>query len=178
MEKARFGPLVLVIAAATLLVHLVASRGYGVFRDEFYYLACADHLDWGYVDHPPLSIAVLWAWRALFGESALALRVLPSLAGAALVLLGARIAREMSGGRFAEGLAAVGVAAAPAYFGIDSFFSMNAFDLLFWAAAALLVARIVNTGNPRLWLWLGVLLGLGLQNKISVLFFGFGLAVA
>jgi 4-amino-4-deoxy-L-arabinose transferase-like glycosyltransferase len=178
MEKPRFPPLVWAAAGVHLLLHLVTSRGYGVFRDEFYYLACADHLDWGYVDHPPLSIALLWAQRAIFGESALALRLLPALAGAALVLLGARLAREMQGGRFAEGLAAVAVAAAPAYFGIDSFFSMNAFDLLFWAGGALVVARIVNTDNPRLWLWLGVLLGLGLQNKISVLFFGFGLAVA
>jgi 4-amino-4-deoxy-L-arabinose transferase-like glycosyltransferase len=177
VEKRRFPPLVWIAAGVHLLLHLAASRGYGVFRDEFYYLACADHLDWGYVDHPPLSIAILWAWRAVFGESAVALRFLPALAGAALVLLGARIAREMSGGRFAEGLAAVAVAAAPGYFGIDSFFSMNAFELLFWAGAALLVARIVNTGEATLWLWLGVLLGLGLQNKISVLFFGFGLAV-
>src|SRR5262245_66555195 len=106
MEKARFGPLVLVIAAATLLVHLVTSNGYGVFRDEFYYLACADHLDWGYVDHPPLSILLLWLQRALLGESMFAIRLLPALAHAGLVLLAARIARELPGGRFAPGLAA------------------------------------------------------------------------
>ncbi len=177
MEEKRFGPFVLVAAAATLLLHLVTSNGYGVFRDEFYYLACADHLDWGYVDHPPLSILVLWLQRALFGESMFALRLLPALAHVGLVLLAARIAREMAGGPFAQGLAALAVAAAPDFLAIDGFFSMNAFDLLFWAAGALLVARIVNTGDARLWLVLGAILGLGLQNKISVLFFGVGLAV-
>jgi Dolichyl-phosphate-mannose-protein mannosyltransferase len=177
VESKRFGPFVLVVAAATLVLHLVTSSGYGVFRDEFYYLACADHLDWGYVDHPPLSILLLWLQRALFGESMLALRLLPALAHAALVLLAGRIARELSGGRFAEGLAGLAVALAPGFLGMDGFFSMNAFDLLFWAAAALLVVRIVNTGDARLWLVLGLVLGLGLQNKISVLFFGFGLAV-
>ena len=70
------------------------------------------------------------------------------------------------------------MAIVPQYLAITGFFSMNAFDLVFWAAAALVVARIVNTGDPRLWLLLGGILGLGLQNKISVLFFGFGLAVA
>jgi 4-amino-4-deoxy-L-arabinose transferase-like glycosyltransferase len=178
MDKPRFGPFALAVATATLLVHLVTSNGYGVFRDEFYYLACADHLDWGYVDHPPLSILLLWLQRALFGESMLAIRLLPALAHAGLVLLAAGIARKMSGGAFAQGLAGLAVAVAPGFLGIDGFFSMNAFDLLFWAAAALLVVRIVDTGDARLWLVLGLVLGLGLQNKISVLFFGFGLAVA
>jgi 4-amino-4-deoxy-L-arabinose transferase-like glycosyltransferase len=178
VEKRRFPPLVYAAAGTHLVLHLFASDGYGIFRDEFYYLACADHLDWGYVDHPPLSIAILWLQRALLGESPWALRLVPGLAGAALVLLGARIARELSGGRFAEGLAAVAVAIVPMFLGMTAFFSMNSFDLLFWAAAALVVARIVNTDDARLWLALGALLGLGLQNKISVLFFGFGLAVA
>src|SRR5262245_43118103 len=108
----------------------------------------------------------------------LALRLLPAFAHAALVLLAGRIARELSGGRFAEGLAGLAVAVAPGFLGMDGFFSMNAFDLLFWAAGALVVVRIVNTGDARIWLVLGVILGLGLQNNISVLVFGFGLAVA
>ncbi len=178
MEKARLGPFVFAVAAAQVLLHLLALRGYGIFRDELYYLACADRLDWGYVDHPPLSIALLWAQRALLGESVGAIRVLPALAGVALVFLAALLTRELSGGRFAQGLAALAVAIVPQYLAITGFFSMNAFDLVFWAAAALVVARIVNTGDSRLWLLLGALLGLGLQNKISVLFFGFGLAVA
>jgi 4-amino-4-deoxy-L-arabinose transferase-like glycosyltransferase len=178
MEKPRLDPFVFAVAAAHLFLHLVSLRGYGIFRDELYYLACADHLDWGYVDHPPLSIALLWGQRALLGESLGAIRVLPALVGVGLVFLAALLARELSGGRFAQGLAALAVAVVPQYLGITGFFSMNAFDLLFWAAAALVVARIVNTGDARLWLVLGALLGLGLQNKISVLFFGFGLAVA
>ena len=178
MEARRFPPLVYATATLHLLLHLATNGRYGVFRDELYYLACADHLDWGYVDHPPLSIALLWAQRALLGESVWAIRLLPALAGVAVVLLAARLARELGGGRFAEGLAALAVAIVPQYLVITGFYSMNAFDLVFWAGAALLVARIVNTGDARLWLVLGALLGLGLQNKLSVLFFGFGLAVA
>jgi 4-amino-4-deoxy-L-arabinose transferase-like glycosyltransferase len=178
MEKAGFPPFVYAAAAVHFVLHLVTNGRYGVFRDEFYYLACADHLDWGYVDHPPLSIVLLWAQRALLGESVWAIRLLPALAGVAVILLAARLARELGGGRFAEGLAALAVAIVPQYLVITGFYSMNAFDVLFWAGAALVVARIVNTGDTRLWLVLGALLGLGLQNKISVLFFGFGLAVA
>jgi hypothetical protein len=165
------------VAVAHLLLHLATNGRYGIFRDEFYYLACADHLDWGYVDHPPLSIALLAAQRALLGDSVHALRVLPALAGAGLVLLAAVIAREMGGGRFAQGLTALCVAIVPQYLVVTGFYSMNAFDLLFWAAAALLAIRIVKTEDPRLWLALGAVTGLGLLNKISLLFFGLGLAV-
>jgi len=75
-----------IFIAAKLAVHLVFDAGYGVFRDELYYLACADHMAWGYVDHPPLSIAVLFVTRLLFGDSLFVLRLVPALAGALAVL--------------------------------------------------------------------------------------------
>ena len=159
-------PYVGLVALGHLLLHLLTSRAYGIFRDEFYYLSCADHLDWGYVDHPPLSIALLWLQRALLGDSALAIRVLPALAGAALVVLGGLMARELGGGRFAQVLAAVTVAVAPQYLGITGYFSMNSFDLLFWALCAWLVMRILRTGEDRWWLLFGLVAGLALLNKL------------
>src|SRR5687768_5710786 len=138
---------------------------YPVFRDELYYLACADHLAWGYVDHPPFSIAVLAAWRAVFGDSLVSLRVLPSLAGAAAVLLASGLAGALGGGTFARSFAALAMLAAPTLFGITGFYSMNAFDLVFWLAAAHLLLHLARTetGPPsaRGWLILGVVLGLG-----------------
>jgi len=88
------------LAGIHLLLHVATNGRYGMFRDEFYYLVCADHLDWGYVDHPPLSIALLAAERAILGDSVQAIRVLPALLGVALVLLAAVLARELGGGRF------------------------------------------------------------------------------
>ena len=61
---------------AKLGIHLATANGYGIFRDELYYLACAEHPAWGYVDHPPLSILALKAWTAIFGTSLLSLRFL------------------------------------------------------------------------------------------------------
>ena len=168
-------PLAWAVAGLHVLLHVATNGRYGIFRDEFYYLACADHLAWGYVDHPPLSIALLALQRAFLGDSVHAIRVLPALAGAALILLAAVLARELGGGRFAQGLAALSIAIVPQYLVITGFYSMNAIDLLVWAAAALVVVRIVKTDDDRLWLWLGALLGLGLLNKISPLFFATGL---
>jgi 4-amino-4-deoxy-L-arabinose transferase-like glycosyltransferase len=171
------------VACAALAFGLQMGWGprYPVFRDEFYYLACADHLAWGYVDHPPLSIAVLAAWRALFGDSIVALRVLPSLAAGAVVLLTSGLAGALGGGAFARTLAAAAVLAAPTVFGITGFYSMNAFDLVFWLLAAHLLARIGEApedGRRRGWPLLGVVLGLGLLNKVSVLALGAGVGAA
>src|SRR5215470_363938 len=86
-QKNRFisGPaIVLYIAAVKALLHLLTVTRYGIFRDEMYYLACSRHMAWGYVDHPPLTVWVAWISRHLLGNSALAVRLLPILSGAAV----------------------------------------------------------------------------------------------
>lgn len=160
------------------MAHLLTSSGYGIFRDELYYLACSEHLAAGYVDQPPLSIFVLWLARHTLGDSLFAVRLVPALLGAGTVALVGLLAKELRGGRLAQALAMTAALVAPEYLGLDHFYSMNAFDLFFWAWSALLLARITNGAGPRLWLWLGVVLGLGLLNKISVLWLGAGLGVA
>src|SRR5512134_3110535 len=103
------------MAALTLLAHAVVGERYGYFRDELYYLACSDHLAWGYVDHPPLSIAVLWISRHLLGDSLWAIRLPAWLAGAGAMFTAGLLARELGGGRFAQVLAAVCVIVGPVY---------------------------------------------------------------
>jgi 4-amino-4-deoxy-L-arabinose transferase-like glycosyltransferase len=83
------------IAIAKLLAHLYASRNYGYFIDELYYLACGDHLDWGYVDQPPMVALIAKIARSSFGDSLQGIRFLPALTGAAKVLLTGIIAREL-----------------------------------------------------------------------------------
>jgi Dolichyl-phosphate-mannose-protein mannosyltransferase len=163
------------IAACKLLLHLYAARYYGYFVDELYNLALARHLAWGYVDVAPM-IALLGRIEiTLFGDSLSAIRLFPALAGAGLVLLTAAIARELGGGRFAQAFAALCVVLAPGFLALDHFLNVNAFEPLCWMGCALLVIRIVNTGDEKLWLWFGLLAGLGLETKHSMLIFGFAL---
>jgi hypothetical protein len=169
------GLVVTLLAAATLALHLYAGRRYGYFVDELYYLACARHLAWGYVDQPPLVAALAWVTRAVLGDSLSAIRFPAAVASAVTVLLTGMLARELGGNRFAQGLAALCMVLAPGVLAIDHFLSMNAFEPLFWMGCAYLVLRIIRTGNSRLWLWFGVLAGIGLENKHSMLIFGFGL---
>lgn len=169
------GLVVGIVALVKLAVHLYAGRGYGFFVDELYYLACARHLAWGYVDQPPLIALLACVERAVLGDSLSAIRLLPALAGAAKVVLTGLLARELGGGRFAQGTAALCVLLAPGFLGLDHFLSMNAIEPLFWLGCALVLVRMAQTGDGRLWLWFGVLAGVGLENKYSMAVFGFGL---
>jgi Dolichyl-phosphate-mannose-protein mannosyltransferase len=165
------------LAAAKLLLHLSGIRHYGFFRDELYYMACGEHMAWGYVDQPPLIALLAWVSRHLPGNTIVSLRLLSVLAGAAVVFLTGVLARELGGGRFAQFLASSSILCATAYLAFDSFFSMNAFEPLFWLASAWIVVRIVKGAPATWWLAFGLVAGIGLENKHTMLVFGFAVVV-
>jgi hypothetical protein len=172
------GPaIVLYIAAGKLLLHLLTAARYGIFRDEMYYLACSQRLAWGYVDHPPLTVFLAWLARHVFGESPLAIRLLPALAGAVMVWLTGKLAREMGGGRFAQALAALAIVIVPVYLILHHWLTDNVFEQLIWTACIWMVVRAINTGDPRYWLWFGVMAGVGFETKYSIAFLLLGLLV-
>ena len=172
------GPaIVLYLAAFKLLLHLLVAQRYNYMQDELYFFACSEHLDWGYVDHPPLIVFITKAVRMLLGDSLFAIRLLPAIAGAALVVLTGAIARTLGGGRFAQALAALGVIALPMYLTVHYVFSMNSIEPLFWTGLAYIVLLTVKGGDPRLLIWAGILVGLGLLNKYSMAIFTLALAL-
>jgi 4-amino-4-deoxy-L-arabinose transferase-like glycosyltransferase len=166
-----------VLALIKFLLHLATSANYGFFRDELYYIEAGKHLAFGYVDFPPF-VALMAAFiHALFGDSLVAYHVVPAIVGAVLVLLTGLMARELGGDRVAQFLAAVASLAALTFLGIDSLFSMDAFDELLWALAAYVLILLIKRDQPRLWLLFGLVAGIGLTNKITMLMFGFALVV-
>ena len=169
--------ILLSIAGIQFLLHVLTNGNYGIFRDEYYYLACADRLAWGYVDQPPFSIWVLAIWKAVFGQSVHAIRILPALCGSALIVLTGAVAAQLGGGRWAQLFAGVASAIGAAGLVICGFYSMNCYDFLVWVGAYALLIRIARTEDARSWPWLGLVLGLGLFNKVGVLVFGIALVV-
>ena len=165
------------IAVAVLVLQLATANRYGYFGDEMYHMACGEHMAWGYVDQPPLIAVFAWLTRHLFGTSVFAIRLFPAIASFALVWLTGLLARELGGGRFAQGLAALCSACAGVYLILGHLFTMNVFEPLLWMGCAYVVIRIVKTGNQKLWLWFGVLAGIGLENKYSMAVFGFAIVV-
>lgn len=178
-DRSSRGPaIVLGIAAADLFFQLLIANRYGIFRDELYYLACSEHLGAGYVDQPPIIAFVAWIARHLFGESLLGLRLIPAVAGAATVWLTGKLARELGGGGFGQGLAALATFAAPIFLLMSHWLTMNAFEPLIWLGCAWCIVRAINRDEPRYWLWFGGLIGVGMENKYSTAFFAFAVAGA
>jgi hypothetical protein len=161
-----------------LLIHLPVLHRYGYHHDELYFIACGQHLSFGYVDHAPLVPWIARLATTLFGESLVGLRILSALAGAAALVLLGLLVRRMGGGRFAQVLACAAMFVAPVYLRTGNLLCIPAFEPLFWLACFYLLVRIIQENDQRLWLWVGLAAGLGLMNKHSMLFFGFGLIAA
>jgi 4-amino-4-deoxy-L-arabinose transferase-like glycosyltransferase len=169
------GP-VLSIAAAMVALELAVAARYGYHRDELYFLACARHLAWGYVDQPPLVPFVAWLSPKLFGNSVVALRIFPALAGGFTVVFTALTARELGGARSAQVVASLAAATSSELLAAFHLLSTTAFDLFFWSAITLLIVRLLRTKNQQLWLAVGALTGIALLNKFNVVFLVVGIA--
>ncbi len=134
-------------------------------------MAAAQHLSAGYVEFPPFIAIVAAFSRAVFGSAVLAMRLLPALSGAAMVVLTADMVAELGGGLLAQVLAAIAIAFGPVFIGSSGLLTMDIFDQLWWTLAAWVLVRLIKQGQPRLWLAFGLVVGLGLLTKLTVAFF-------
>jgi 4-amino-4-deoxy-L-arabinose transferase-like glycosyltransferase len=167
--------IILGIAAINLGIHLLTNVQYGFHRDELYFIDCSKHLDLGYADMPPLTPFLARLDLGIFGESLRGLRVLPALLSSAMVFLTGLMTRELGGRLYAQVLAVLAIMVAPVYLIAGTQFQTIPVDQFFWVLTSYLLIRVINTSNQKLWLLIGVVLGLGLLAKYSVLFLAFAI---
>lgn len=187
--------LILFLSVIPLLIHLYTNlfAGYGYFRDELYYIACSNHLSFGYVDHPPLSIFILKISTQLIGDSIFAIRLIPAINSAFIVFITCLITLKLEGKKTAIIISSLSAIFAPIYLAMSGFYSMNSIDILLWTVAFYYIISIIknsetenitdsiepdsktNINDTKNWIILGVIMGLGLLNKISFLWLGAGL---
>ena len=136
---------VLLIAAATVLLHLAAAAGYGWHRDEMYFLVESWRMDWGFASEPPATPALAWLSQQLFGESL--------------------VARELGGGRTAQLVAAITTSTTTIALGLFHLFGPSAFDQVAWAGCLLVLAKLLNGADRRWWLAFGAIAGVGLLGR-------------
>lgn len=155
-------------ALAALALHVATSGRYGYFRDELYFIACAKHLAWGYVDQPPLVAVAAWL-SGPFGYALPALRLLAALSAALTVWLAAKIAGELGGGGFARALAATATMLLPAYLLLGNTLTTTSFEPFAWTLVVYLLLRMTRREDPRLWPAVGLAVAFGLYGKYSML---------
>lgn len=172
--------LVLTQAAIKLGLHLAvnARTPYGIHRDELLYLAMGRNLQLWRMDFPPGIAIVAEVSRTLLGESLVALRFFPAVFGAALVLLAGVVARELGGGKTAQGLAAFCVLTSPLFLRAANLLQPVVMDQLVWTGLLYVLARMCRSHGPGEWILLGILVGIGLLTKFTVAFIGLGIAAA
>ncbi|MEV6770221.1 glycosyltransferase family 39 protein [Nocardia sp. NPDC051030] len=154
------------VAGIFAVVLTACSNRYGYHRDELYFLAAGRRLDWGYADQPPLVPLLARVTSAIDSDSLVVLRI-PAIVAAVLVVVCAGwMARELGGGRAAQTLSAGAVASAALLLGAGHLFGTTIFDLAVWSGVTVLVLRLLRPdADSRWWLLLGVLAGIGMQNK-------------
>jgi hypothetical protein len=173
-KKKEIGAL-LALAGAIAVLHLLTNGRYGFHRDELQFLTDAKHPDWGFVAFPPLDPFVERVSMAVFGLSMVGLRLASVVAQAVAVVVTGLMAKELGGGRLAQVTAALAMALSPVSLGNGTEFQYTSFDFLWWVLLAYFVVRLLESGNPRWWLAIGTVAGLGLMTKYSILFFIAGL---
>jgi 4-amino-4-deoxy-L-arabinose transferase-like glycosyltransferase len=159
-----------VFAVLKLGLHLAVNTitPYGFHRDELLYLAMGRHLRLWAMDFPPAIAVLAELVRGLLGDSLFAVRLVPALAGTAVLLLAALLARELGGGWRAQSLAALCVLASPLFLRSANLFQPVVLDQLAWTIAMLAFLRLLGGYGPGSWLVLGLGLGLGLLAKFSI----------
>lgn len=165
----------LAIAGAITLLHLLTNGRYGFHRDELQFLSDAKHLEWGFVAYPPLTPFVERLSMAMFGLSMVGLRLLSVIGQAVAIYVTGLMAKELGGGRLAQVAAAVAVALSPVPLSAATEFQYTSFDFLWWVLLAYFAIRLLESENPRWWLAIGAVAGVGLMTKYSILFFIAGL---
>jgi len=170
--------IVLIFALAKLLVHLLTATNYGFQRDAYLYLAQSSHLDWGFFSTPPLTAFITHLHTLVWGDSLLAVRLLPALIGAISIFIVGWLIRQLKGGTLAQLIGLSAYLLSPAFLRPAALLQPTIFNHLFWLLAAVVVFQMVRKQNPKLILWMIPVLGLGWMAKYSIIFYGFALLTA
>ncbi len=167
-------------AAVKLALHVVvnATTQFGFQRDEFLYFAMGRHLRLWQMDFPPGIALAANAVRFTLGDSMTAIRMVPALAGTAVLVLAVLMTSRLGGGRMAQAFTALAFTTSPLFLRTSSLFQPVVLDQLTWTCALYCLLRLGDEDRPRWWLLLGTALGLGLLVKFSMLIFGFALLLA
>ncbi len=171
--------LILALAAAKLLVHLLTYDNYELHRDAYLYYAQSEHLDWGYVAVPPSIAFVGKIATLIFGNTTFGLRFFPALIGAGSMLVLGLFVRDLGGKKIALALAGLAYLLSPAFLHTNTLFQPVAFNHFYWLLSAFLFYRMISRLEPKYWMWIGLVFGLGFLNKYSIVFLytAFGIAL-
>ena len=168
----------LLLATLFFLLHVATNGQYGFHRDELQTLDDARHLDWGFVVYPPVTPLIGRLELILFGTSLIGFRVFSALAMSAIMVLAGQMAKELRGRRHAQLLAAVSAGIAPVSLSQGAVFQYVSFDCLWGVTVTYVLIRLLKSDDPRWWLAIGGVIGLGMETRYTMGVLALGVAAA
>jgi 4-amino-4-deoxy-L-arabinose transferase-like glycosyltransferase len=175
--RSDLGVLIL-LAAACLALHIATNGQYGFHRDELQTLDDARHLDWGFVAYPPITPLIGRVELVLFGTSLVGFRVFSAIAVSTIMVLAGLMAKELGGNRHIQLLAAVAAGISPVSLIQGAVLQYVSFDYLWGVAVTYLLVRLLKSEDPRWWVPVGAVLGLGMETRYTTGFLALGVAGA
>jgi hypothetical protein len=169
MDKRYFILTIILAALKLVLPFLLQHPVYELHRDEYLYFEQGQHLDFGYLENPPL-IGLLARISALFGGGFFWIKLWPALFGALTMVVVARLVRALGGGFYALLVAGLGILFT-AYLRIHFLFQPNFLEVFFWTLSAYFLVQFFNTRHNKYLYLVSASLALGWWSKYSVLFF-------
>ncbi len=176
--KSREWQLIIFFALAKLLVHFFTYTNFELHRDAYLFYAQSEHLAWGYFSVPPAIAVIGKLATLLFGNTTFALRFFPALIGAINIIIIGLAVKELGGKKIALALACMAYLLSPAYLHTSALFQPVSFNHFFWILSGYLILLMVNRNEPKLWIWVGIVFGLGFLAKYSIAFFLAGFAIS
>ena len=164
-----------VVGLAVVLKLIYAGR-VELMPEEAYYWNYAQHLDIGYLDHPPMIGWLIAAGTAAFGDNPFGVRIGALCCGAIASVFIYRLTRDMFGET--SGLVAVVLAQTlPFFFLTGILMTPDAPLTAAWAGALYFLYRALIEDRARAFSGVGLCLGLGLLSKYTIALLGFSTLV-
>ncbi len=167
--------ILILVGAACLFAHVTTNGKYGFHRDELQTLDDARHLELGFVAYPPITPLIGRLELFLFGTSLIGFRVFSAVAVSTVVVLTGMIAKELGGRRHIQLLAAVSAGISPISLVQGAVFQYVSFDYLWGVTATYLLVRLLKSQDPRWWIPIGGVVGLGMETRYTIGFLVLGI---
>lgn len=167
--------LIAVVALLTAVKVFAAANAHFV-EDEAYYRIWGLYPALSYYDHPPMIGWWISAGHALFGDTLFAVRALVVLSG----LIGSLALWRTAAILFDRKVAgwSVLILNTSLIVGIGGILATpDAPSVFFWGLSLWALAELSRSRNANWWLAVGLMAGLGLLSKYSVLFLGAGIVL-
>ncbi|MCF8369608.1 MAG: glycosyltransferase family 39 protein [Bacteroidales bacterium] len=172
------GHIILFFAVVKMLLHYFTYENFELHRDAYLYYAQSEHLAWGYVAVPPFVALVGKLATLIFGNTVFALKFFPALAGALNIVIIGLAVKELGGKRIALALAMLAYLLSPTFMHVNALFQPVSFNHLFWLLSCYLILLMIKRNDPKIWIWIALVFGVGFLNKYSIVFFYVAFAIS